>query len=260
MINESRNSSLLNMPRDRTPAWSFLTNHARVLLCIAQDPGIRLREIGDAIGITERAAHRIVVELAAAGYLSRTRNGRRNHYTIQSHLPLPDPLARAEDRRPAGRPRRTATGQEQEATGASGAAEKLDWRQVNEDPGGPTQSPLSRFRGWHPSRNELAGRARAGDLPYDGLKEKEIAGELSRLSQVELATVEGYERAHEARPVVLDKLRYMRGSEPLPGYDALTTEQIAEALAGADAETVKAVRDYEKVHRRQSVLDETARV
>ena len=96
---------------------------------------------------------------------------------------------------------------------------------------------------------------------YDGLKEKEIAGELSRLSQVELATVEGYERAHEARPVVLDKLRYMRGSEPLPGYDALTTEQIAKALAGADAETVKAVRDYErKFQHRQSVLDETARV
>jgi hypothetical protein len=82
------------MPRDKSPTWSFLTNHAQVLLCIAQDPGIRLREIGDAVGITERAAHRIVVELAAAGYLSRTRNGRRNHYTIQSHLPLPDPLAR----------------------------------------------------------------------------------------------------------------------------------------------------------------------
>jgi MarR family protein len=78
----------------RTPAWSFLTTHARVLLCIAQDPGIRLREIGDAIGITERAAHRIVVELADAGYISRARNGRRNHYTIRSHLPLPDPLAR----------------------------------------------------------------------------------------------------------------------------------------------------------------------
>jgi hypothetical protein len=56
-----------------------------VLLCIAHDPGIRLREIGDAVGITERAAHRIVVALAAAGYI---------HYTIQSHLPLPDPLAR----------------------------------------------------------------------------------------------------------------------------------------------------------------------
>ena len=60
---------------------------------------------------------------------------------------------------------------------------------------------------------------------------------------------------------MLDKLRYMRGSEPLPGYDALTPEQIAEALAGADAETVKAVRDYErKFHGRRSVLDETARV
>jgi predicted transcriptional regulator len=51
-------------------------------------------EIGEAVGITERAAHRIVVELAAAGYISRTRNGRRNQYAIQSHLPVPDPLAR----------------------------------------------------------------------------------------------------------------------------------------------------------------------
>jgi hypothetical protein len=82
------------MHHDGIPTWSFLTNHALVLLCIAQDPGIRLREIGEAVGITERAAHRIVVELANAGYISRTRNGRRNHYTIQAHLPLPDPLAR----------------------------------------------------------------------------------------------------------------------------------------------------------------------
>jgi predicted transcriptional regulator len=81
------------MPGDQTPSWSFLTNHAQVLLCIAQDPGIRLREIGEAVGITERAAHRIVVELATAGYISRTRNGRRNLYAIQSHLPVPDPLA-----------------------------------------------------------------------------------------------------------------------------------------------------------------------
>lgn len=76
------------------PAWSFLTNHARVLLCIAHDPGIRLREIGATVGITERAAHRIVGELAAAGYISRQRNGRRNRYTIQTQLPLPDPVAR----------------------------------------------------------------------------------------------------------------------------------------------------------------------
>ena len=74
--------------------WSFLTNHAQVLMCIADDPGIRLREIGEAVGITERAAHRIVVALTAAGYISRERKGRRNHYTIQSHLPLPDRLGR----------------------------------------------------------------------------------------------------------------------------------------------------------------------
>jgi predicted transcriptional regulator len=82
------------MSRDETPSWSFLTNHAQVLLCIAHDPGTRLREIGEAVGITERAAHRIVSELAAAGYISRKRNGRRNHYRIRTHLPLPEPLAR----------------------------------------------------------------------------------------------------------------------------------------------------------------------
>jgi hypothetical protein len=82
------------MPRDERPTWSFLTNHAQVLLCITHDPGIRLREIGETVGITERAAHRIVSELAAAGYISRKRNGRRNHYAIQSDLSLPDPLTR----------------------------------------------------------------------------------------------------------------------------------------------------------------------
>jgi DNA-binding IclR family transcriptional regulator len=75
-------------------SWSFLTNHARVLICIARDPGIRLREIGEAVGITERAAHRIVGELADAGYVSRRRIGRRNHYTIRADLPVPDSVAR----------------------------------------------------------------------------------------------------------------------------------------------------------------------
>jgi DNA-binding MarR family transcriptional regulator len=74
--------------------WSFLTNHAKVLVSIAQDPGIRLREIGDEVGITERAAHRIVSELAEAGYIARERDGRRNQYTVQAHLPLPDSVAR----------------------------------------------------------------------------------------------------------------------------------------------------------------------
>jgi DNA-binding Lrp family transcriptional regulator len=79
------------MTRD---GWSFLTNHGRVLLCIARDPDARLRDIGDTVGITERAAHRIVAELAEAGYVSRRRVGRRNEYTIQADLPVPDPLAR----------------------------------------------------------------------------------------------------------------------------------------------------------------------
>jgi DNA-binding Lrp family transcriptional regulator len=82
------------MERDAEPRWTFLTNHAQTLLCIAQNPSIRLREIGDTVGITERAAHRIVGELQDAGYLSRRREGRRNHYTVHSHLALPDPLAR----------------------------------------------------------------------------------------------------------------------------------------------------------------------
>ena len=73
--------------------WSFLTNHAQVLVCIARDPGIRLRDIGEAVGITERAAHRIVTQLADAGYISRERHGRRNRYTVRADLPTPDPVA-----------------------------------------------------------------------------------------------------------------------------------------------------------------------
>ena len=74
--------------------WSFLTNHARVLVCVAADPGIRLREIGAATGITERAAHRIVGELVDAGYVTRRRTGRRNQYTVRTDLPVPDAVAR----------------------------------------------------------------------------------------------------------------------------------------------------------------------
>ena len=75
------------------PSWTFLSNHAQVLLCIANDPGVRLREIGDQVGITERAVHRIVGELDEAGYLARERDGRRNRYTISKNLPLPDRVA-----------------------------------------------------------------------------------------------------------------------------------------------------------------------
>jgi DNA-binding MarR family transcriptional regulator len=74
------------------PRWTFLTNHALVLVCIARDPGVRLREIGERVGMTERAAHRIVSELVEAGYITRARNGRRNRYTISTEFPLPDPI------------------------------------------------------------------------------------------------------------------------------------------------------------------------
>jgi hypothetical protein len=80
-----------------THSWAFLTNHAQVLVCIAHDPGIRLRDIGERVGITERAAHRIVVELADAGYITRERNGRRNLYTTNTHFPLADPVARGKN-------------------------------------------------------------------------------------------------------------------------------------------------------------------
>jgi predicted transcriptional regulator len=74
--------------------WSFLTNHARVLMCIAHDPGARLRDIAVGLGITERSAYGIVTELAEAGYVVKQKDGRRNRYQIQAHLPLPEPTSR----------------------------------------------------------------------------------------------------------------------------------------------------------------------
>ena len=74
--------------------WSFLTNHARVLLCIAHDPGARLRDLAASLGITERSAHAIVADLARAGYLIKQKDGRRNRYQIEAHLPLPEPGTR----------------------------------------------------------------------------------------------------------------------------------------------------------------------
>jgi len=74
--------------------WSFLTNHARVLICIAHDPGVRLREIAAALDITERSAFGIVTELTEAGYVVKEKEGRRNRYQIQGHLPLRDSVAR----------------------------------------------------------------------------------------------------------------------------------------------------------------------
>ena len=76
--------------------WSFLTNHGRVLVCIAHDPGVRLRDIAATVGITERRAYAIVTDLTTAGYVVKDNHtdGRRNRYQIQTHLPLPEPVAR----------------------------------------------------------------------------------------------------------------------------------------------------------------------
>jgi MarR family len=73
--------------------WSFLTNHARVLLCVTHDPGIRLRDIATTLGVTERTAHGIVADLATAGYVVKERDGRRNRYQIKHDLPLPEATA-----------------------------------------------------------------------------------------------------------------------------------------------------------------------
>jgi DNA-binding IclR family transcriptional regulator len=74
--------------------WNFLTNHGRALLCIAHNPDVRLRDIAASLGITERRAHGIVTDLTVAGYLVKTKDGRRNRYEIQAHLPIPEAAAR----------------------------------------------------------------------------------------------------------------------------------------------------------------------
>ena len=75
-------------------SWGLLTSHARVLLCIAHDPGARLRDVAASLGITERSAHGIVTDLAEAGYVIKLKNGRRNRYQVQAHLPVPGPGTR----------------------------------------------------------------------------------------------------------------------------------------------------------------------
>lgn len=75
-------------PQKRSTTWTFLSNHAHVLVCLAQDPDSRLRDVALRVGITERATFKIVAELEAAGVLSRVRDGRRNHYEIDRRARL----------------------------------------------------------------------------------------------------------------------------------------------------------------------------
>lgn len=73
--------------------WSFFTNHARVLICIARDPGLRLRDLATAVDITERSAHAIVTDLVEAGYVVKDKDGRRNRYLIETQLPLRESIS-----------------------------------------------------------------------------------------------------------------------------------------------------------------------
>jgi len=74
--------------------WSFLTNHARAILFIADQPDARLRDLAEAIKVTERTAYGVVADLTEAGYVVKERDGRRNRYHIQDHLPLRDSIIR----------------------------------------------------------------------------------------------------------------------------------------------------------------------
>ena len=74
------------------PRWGFLTKHAHALLCVAHDPGTRLRDVATALGVTERSAHKIVSDLVDAGYVTRERQGRRNRYEIKHEATIHDPL------------------------------------------------------------------------------------------------------------------------------------------------------------------------
>jgi predicted DNA-binding transcriptional regulator len=84
------------------PQYEFLTNHAQVLLCVAHDPGIRLRDIAQTVGVTERSAHRIVSQLVEDGYIVRERIGRRNVYKVKPDLPLRHPLTQETKQRRIG--------------------------------------------------------------------------------------------------------------------------------------------------------------
>jgi hypothetical protein len=115
------------------------------------------------------------------------------------------------------------------------------------------------------ARDGSAGAAGDGDaLPfagYDRLGDRQVIDGLRDHSQIELEAVESYERSHKDRKPVLDKLRWMRGREPLPGYDALDVEEIVAALEEADLATIKKVRGYErKFANRSEVVEEVVRV
>ena len=76
------------MSIDDGKPWTFVTSHTQMLLCLARDPNVRMRDVAETVGITERAAQRILGDLVEAGYVERERIGRRNHYTVNAALAM----------------------------------------------------------------------------------------------------------------------------------------------------------------------------
>ena len=85
------------MSSETTPGWTFLTNHTQVLLCIARNPDVRLRDVAERVGITERAAQRILADLVDAGFVLRERRGRRNHYAINGRAQMRHPAQEGQE-------------------------------------------------------------------------------------------------------------------------------------------------------------------
>jgi hypothetical protein len=124
---------------------------------------------------------------------------------------------------------------------------------------------LDTIRGRRPTEDAPAGsRPAEASAPfpgYDRIGGSELVHKLADHSQVELEAADAYERAHENRLPVLDKLHYLRGPEPLPDYDALEVDQILKAVAAADDTTLKKTRGYErKFAKRPGVLDAIAQL
>ena len=129
----------------------------------------------------------------------------------------------------------------------SALSERLSARRASDAPQPPGDGP--------------AGDVELPFAGYDRLDDRQVVHGLSDHSQIELEAIESYELSHQNREPVLDKLRWMRGREPLPGYDALDVEAIVTALGDADLATIKKVRAYErKFANRPAVLDEVVRV
>jgi hypothetical protein len=141
-------------------SWTFLTSHARVLLMVAHDPGVRLRDIAASLDISERSAFGIITDLVEAGYVVKEKDGRRNRYHVQAHLPLPEPtsqertvgevLALLTGTGPAatGKPAAAAGGQGPAAAGRAPRRKQLPGEPANPGAAAPRQdSPRSAVPG-----------------------------------------------------------------------------------------------------------------